>query len=65
MKTTWRILNLPSMVPLSIVMWWSGFRLGDVRDGRVCVVIDVERFTDQTFLVVAKWLKVRNTEVVA
>lgn len=55
MKTTWKIVKLPHHVGPLYAILISGFRVGQTRNGRVCTNIDVDTFTDETFLVVAKW----------
>jgi hypothetical protein len=58
MKTLYRILTIPHKFGGMFAIEASGFRLGEIKRGRVCVEIDVDTFTDVTFLVVSKWMKV-------
>jgi hypothetical protein len=60
MKTTWKIMPhcLAVLGGARMVLWASGYKLGQVENGRVCINIEVEPFTDRTYLVVAKWVKI-------
>ena len=64
MKTTWRIVTLSHDTPIQVVVWWSRMRIGEVQDGRMCVSIDVDTFTDVAFLVVARWMKLDKVKAV-
>lgn len=57
MKTTWKIVRLPHCVGAQFALWMSGYKYGEVKDGRVCVSVEAEVFAPGTFLVVAKWKK--------
>lgn len=58
MKTTWKIVTCPHQMGFHVALGLSGWTPGEVRDGRICMMIDVQPFTDETFLVVAKWAEV-------
>lgn len=63
MKTIWKILKLSHRTHPAIVLWISGFRVGEVRDGRMCIHAEVDTFTDETFLVVTRWKKLDSVEL--
>lgn len=63
MKTTWRIIKCPHYTGPMFAIYLTGWQPGDIRDGRLCVNIEAEPFTDETFLVVAKWKKLDSMEL--
>lgn len=58
MKTTWRILTIPHFLGARFAIWMSGYKIGEERNGKVCVSVEADTFTHDTFLVVAKWKKI-------
>ena len=60
MKTTWQIITLNHKAGPLYAMALSRFRVGQTNRGQVCVNVEAETFTYNTFLVVAKWKRIET-----